>query len=246
MTTANPGWSPRTLRRMLARAIIRWTRRPSLGSVNFGHLRTLTPISADWGFDRGTPIDRYYIERFLRRNAAHIRGRVLEVDADTYSRRFGGSSVRTVDVLSLSPEKPGVTICTDLAAGDGIPPAAFDCLIVTQTLQYVLEPARAIATAYRSLAPGGTLLVSVPGISRLSDGEDFPHYWSFTAASLRRTLETVFPAESIEVEAQGNVFAAVAFLHGIAAGELREEDLAHRDPLFEVTVLGRAWKPGPE
>ena len=47
-------------------------------------------LSRDFGFDRGTPIDRYYIESFLSTHASDIRGHVLEVADNTYTRRFGG------------------------------------------------------------------------------------------------------------------------------------------------------------
>ena len=39
----------------------------------------LQPISNVFGFDRGQPIDRYYVENFLSENASLIRGVVLEV-----------------------------------------------------------------------------------------------------------------------------------------------------------------------
>jgi hypothetical protein len=44
--------------------------------VEFGSFRRLTPISRLWGSDRGQPIDRRYIENFLKRHAGDIRGRV--------------------------------------------------------------------------------------------------------------------------------------------------------------------------
>ena len=55
----------RWLRAQRHRYRLQW---PRLGSVDFGGLRRLTPVSRAFGFDRGLPIDRYYIERFL---AAH-------------------------------------------------------------------------------------------------------------------------------------------------------------------------------
>ena len=72
-----------------------------VGTVDFGHFRRLIPISKEWGFDRGLPIDRYYIERFLQRHAADIRGRVLEVGDNAYTRRFGGDRVTNSDVINL-------------------------------------------------------------------------------------------------------------------------------------------------
>ena len=52
----------------------------------------LEPVSRSFGFDRGTPVDRRYIEQFLARHAAAIRGDVLEVGDDGYTRRFGGAA----------------------------------------------------------------------------------------------------------------------------------------------------------
>src|SRR5438094_3360732 len=47
--------------------------------VRLGTLRPTSPISTDFGYDRGTPIDRYYIEAFLSHHRSSIRGHVLEV-----------------------------------------------------------------------------------------------------------------------------------------------------------------------
>ena len=50
--------------------------RVPVGSVAYGELRRLTPISPVFGLDRGLPIiDRYFIEGFLHGHAADIRGR---------------------------------------------------------------------------------------------------------------------------------------------------------------------------
>jgi hypothetical protein len=49
-------------------------------------------------------LDRYYIEAFLGRHAADIRGRTLEIGDDTYTLRFGGRVTQS-DVL----QRPGAT-----------------------------------------------------------------------------------------------------------------------------------------
>jgi hypothetical protein len=67
-------------------------------------------------------------------------------------------------------------------------------------------------------------------------------YWSFTSRSARRLFEETFTPAGVQVEAYGNVFAAVAFLHGAAAEELRAEELLYRDPDFEVLVAIRATR----
>src|SRR5690606_16767017 len=67
--------------------------------VDLGDLRRVAPINRHWGWERGVPIDRHYIELFLEEHRASIRGRVLEIGDDTYSRRFGGADVANRDVL---------------------------------------------------------------------------------------------------------------------------------------------------
>ena len=42
-----------------------------------------------WGFDRGVPIHRHYVEQFLREFASDIRGHSLEFQDDSYTSRFG-------------------------------------------------------------------------------------------------------------------------------------------------------------
>ena len=39
------------------------------------------------------------------------------------------------------------------------------------------------------------------------------------------------------------MLAAIAFLHGLAASELRRKELDYRDPDYEVVITLRAVKP---
>src|SRR5215208_1148003 len=225
--------------------------RPPVGWVRFGSLRRLTPISKTFGFDRGVPVDRYYIETFLGRyagagdfGAGDIHGRVLEIGEDTYTRRFGAESgaVERIDVLDPGEQNPKATIVADLTAADAIPEGAFDCAICTQTLSVLWDVRGAIANLHRSLKPGGVLLLTVPGITRAitPDRDLWGDYWRFTVPSTRRLLEEVFPADRVTVESYGNVLAAVAFLHGVASNELRRDELEPRDPDYEVLIAARA------
>lgn len=214
-----------------------------VGVVRFGDLRRLTPVSRVYGFDRGTPVDRYFIEAFLARNAGDIRGCVLEVGDDTYTRRFGGGRVTRSDVLHVSGENSRATIVADLTNADHIPSDTFDCIVLTQTLHLIYDVRAALRTLKRILRPGGVLLATFPGISQIDQGEWGPSwYWSFTALSARRFFEEVFPSTSLSVEAHGNVLAATAFLHGIAVEELQSNELDHNDPSYQVTIAVRATK----
>jgi SAM-dependent methyltransferase len=219
-------------------------RGPPYRCVRFGSLRRTTPIHAGFATSRGTYIDRYYIERFLQDNAAQIKGRVLELSDNNYTLRFGGANVTCSDVLDIRPDHPSATIVADLTSSEGIPSGAFDCIILTQVLNFIYDVPAAIRTAHRILKPGGCVLVSVSGISPIVP-EEMAYcgdYWRFTRLSLRRLFEEVFPAECITVESHGNVLAALAFLHGLAVEEFKAEELDYRDPNFEVSILLRAVK----
>ena len=217
---------------------------PSSRSVDFGDLGTLEPVSRHWGFDRGRPVDRYYIEAFLERHAEDVRGRVLEVGDDSYTRRFGKDRVRRRDVLHVSADAPGATIGADLADAPHVPSDSFDCIILTQTLHLVYDVPAAMRTLARILRPGGVLLLTVPGITPTTDDDwRSSWYWSFTAASLRLTAASVFPSGSFTVESHGNVLAAMAFVQGMAYQELEPSELARNDPTFPVTLALRAQKP---
>jgi SAM-dependent methyltransferase len=210
-------------------------------------VRTLppSPISPHWGFDRGTPVDRVYIEAFLEANRADIRGAVLEFMDDGYTRRFGGDRVTTSDVLEVVEGNPKATIVADLTRPDELPAARFDCIICTQVLQMIFDVRTAAAQLCRLLNPGGVLLVTGSGVSKVGRrlGVDpWGEYWRFTAQSLTMLLEEAFAGGAVAVEPYGNVFAATAFLYGLAAEELPPQRLAERDPAFELLLAGRAQR----
>jgi SAM-dependent methyltransferase len=234
----------RLLDRPARRALVRLTRWPPVGWVWLGSLRRLRPISPDWGAERGRPIDRYYIERFLASKAGDIRGRVLEIGDDAYTRQFGQERVAQSEVLHVAETKAKVTIIGDLTNAAHVPSEAFDCIILTQTLQAIFDVPAALRTVHRILKPDGVVLATVPGISKVSryDMDRWGYFWSFTSQSARRLFSTAFRDEDIQVETYGNVLAAASFLYGLAAEELRRSELEYRDRDFEMLIAVRAVK----
>jgi SAM-dependent methyltransferase len=223
---------------------VRWGHRPLLGSVDFGSLRRVAPVSRNLGADRGLPIDRHYIELFLAANAHSIRGHVLEVDDSRYTRRFGGDRVTRSDVLHVHPSNPRATIVADLTCADHIASNRFDCIILTQTLSFIYDIHAVVRTLHRILKPGGVVLATVGGITPISrrDMERWGHYWSFTTLSARLLFGEAFPGANVHVDSFGNVLAATAFLHGLAAEELRPPELDHRDRDYEFLITIKAVK----
>jgi len=216
---------------------------PAKGHVSTGDFGSVVPISRDFGFDRGTPIDRYYIERFLARHEIEIAGRVLEVGSDDYTRRFGGQRVAQIDILHVREGNPRATIVGDLTDPAVLPESAFDCIVLTQTLHLIYDVRVAVARLHRALAPGGVVLVTAPGISQIDRGEwGSSWFWSFTTESLSRLFHECFGPDDVIVEHYGNVFAATAFLQGLAVEEVDTAKLDPLDKSYQVIVAVRARK----
>jgi SAM-dependent methyltransferase len=228
-----------------ARALVRWWGgQPPVGRIDFGALARLQPISRSFGTDRGLAIDRYYIERFLDAHRADVRGRVLEIGEDTYTRRFGDDRVSESDVLHVHDRNRRATFVGDLANIPEIPDNRFDCIILTQTLQLVFDVHAAMRTLGRILAPGGVLLVTVPGISQVAAESEWGRtwYWAFTPRSVERLLREVMQADELEMEVHGNVMSSTAFLYGLASEEVSEEALRTVDPDYPLIINARATK----
>jgi len=216
---------------------------PSLGRVRFGDFDSPSPISPDFGFNRGTPVDRYYVEAFLAARSGDIRGRALEVGDAVYCRKFGTGVVQQ-DVLHVTANNPEATIVGDLSVPGILPEGAFDCLIVTQTLHLIYNMHAAVAEMYRALKPGGVLLLTCPGISQVDRGEwGATWYWSLTRPAAERMFGDVFGTANVAVETRGNVYAAVCFLEGLALEEVDADKLDVLDAAYPVIVTVRARKP---
>jgi SAM-dependent methyltransferase len=217
-----------------------------VGSVDFGGLRRLSPISPIFGIDRDLiSVERHYIEEFLRSNSADIKGRVLEMGDPSYTVKFGGDRVTQSDVLHYVEGNPQATIVADLTTAENIPDDTFDCIIITQTLQMIFEIEAAIGNLHRILKPGGVVLATSHGITRIARREgvdDWGEYWHFTTQSSKRLFGAFFAPENVTILTYGNVLSTIGSLHGLAASELTPEELAYRDPNYELLVTVRAQK----
>lgn len=209
------------------------------GLVHMGDLRSLEPLSREYGFDRGDPVDRYYIEAFLKSQSTLITGRVLEVGERLYTEKFG-QGVTQSDMLHVD-DHPDATYVDDLTDGKTIPGDTYDCVILTQTLHLIFDMKSAVHTLFRVLKPGGVLLCTVPGITQIADSDwNDTWYWSLSKGAATKLFGLAFGPEHVEVVQYGNVLSATAFLHGMAAQELKQAELDHADHEYPVIVAIRA------
>jgi hypothetical protein len=209
--------------------------------INFGSFGTTTPISRSFGYDRGLPIDRYYIEKFLAEHSRDICGRALEIGDASYCNRFGAGRVTRQEVLHIHRDAPGATLIGDLSMPGILPEASLDAIVLTQTLHLIYDMTAAVAELHRGLKPGGVALVTVPGVSQIaSDVWGATWFWSLTEISAHRLFEEEFGAGNVTTTTTGNVYAATAFLQGLAVQDVEQAKLDVVDTLYPLIVTVRA------
>lgn len=202
----------------------------------------LEPLSDHYGFDRGTPLDRRYIERFLTEHREAIRGSVLEVQDDAYAIRLGADRVTASTVVDIDVSNSRATLIADLSEPASLPADSYDCIILTQTLHLLRRPELCVENCYRGLQSGGVLLATAPSLSRVSPSSPDGDFWRFTPAGLSELFASRWRGE-FSVRAFGNLSTCVGFLVGHVVEELSEALLEDEDPRFPLTVAVYATKP---
>lgn len=200
----------------------------------------MEPLSDNHGFERGTPLDRRYIETFLACREDVFHGAVLEVGDDRYSRRFGAPSHTTV--VDVDRTNPDATLLADLCAHASLPAQTYDCIVLVETLHLLSAPAACIANCQQALVSGGSLLVTVPALKRLSPTRPDSDYWRFTPAGLELVLKQAWHGP-FTVESFGNLRVCLGFLCGQVVEDLDDDDFARNDPRFPLTVAAHARQP---
>jgi SAM-dependent methyltransferase len=224
----------------------RWTTRlrclsRGRGVPRWGNLRRVTPFSSNFGFDRGTPVDRYYLHHFLEKNRAHVTGEVLEIQAPVYATQFG-SNLRIVHSVDINPESQPTYVC-DLAQSEGIIPSdRYDCFLLPNTLCVLRDIEDCLRQALRVIKPGGVILASTAGFVPLTP--DYPDYWHLSAAGWEEIAHRAWPGCEVTVGSHGNCLAAVAAMLGLAFEELTPSELDVRDPRYPVLITVFCHKPG--
>ena len=212
-------------------------------SPEWNDLRRVTPLSRNWGLDRGRPVDRFYIERFIAAHRKDIRGRVLELLDSGLTHAYGDDRVEQADVLDIDPGNYRATVVGDLRAAVQIPDDSYDCIVLTQTLHLIDDMPAAIQQAHRMLKPGGVLLVTLPCTSMVAE-EYGPQgdFWRVLPAAADRLFGAAFATGDVQVAAHGNVLATTAFLYGLSCDDVDERELEFDDPAYPLIVTVRAVK----
>lgn len=198
---------------------------------------SLRPVSRRWGNEHGTPIDRYYIEGFLRKNREKICGDVLEIADNNYTLKFGTGAFKS-HILHVNGWGGDNVIKGNLETGEGIKENSVDCLLCTQTIQFIYNAKAVAKNIYKLLRDGGCALITAHGVAELSmyDYQNWGEYWRFTKLSLFNLFSEYFDKDNIEINSYGNVKIATALLYGLAIEDMDESDFEYNDEQFPVII----------
>jgi len=220
---------------------------PVIFSITFKRIlslfRSVRPKSQKFGFDRGGPINHYYIEKFIEENSKYINGTVMEIADSRYTEKYGENVIKS-EILHFLNDNPKATIIADLTKIESLPENLADCFIFTQTLNFIYDFKSALLGTYRLLKPDGVLLATVSGISQISryDMDRWGDYWRFTTLSCEKMFKEVFGAENVVVDFYGNCLSARAFLDGRSSAELTKKELDYKDDDYQLLITIRARK----
>jgi SAM-dependent methyltransferase len=186
-------------------------------------------------------VDRRYIGAFLEARRRAIRGRVVEVQDNTYTMRFGGDRVSVSVVVDIDAGNPRATLIADLENVGSLSRDSYDCIILTQTLHLLRRPDHCIDNCSRALRARGVLLATAPSVSRVSPTYPDGDFWRFTPAGMAELFTRRWPGD-FTVHAFGSLRTCVAFLLGEAQEDLPDAVLDDHDPRFPLVVAVEALK----
>jgi SAM-dependent methyltransferase len=210
---------------------------PAVDDIDWGQLRRLTPICGRYGASRGTPIDRYYLGRFVDTIRPLVSGNVLDIGGDTvYRKAFGFHAVKAHDILQLPPF-PGAKYLGDAHDPSLVQANRYDAVLAFNVLEHCARPWQIAGNIYRWLKPGGRAFCVVPNAQRLHHVPK--DYWRI----LPQGLESIFSEFSTrKIVVYGNPCTVVGAYLGIASGELTRQELDHAHPDYPVITCIIAQK----
>lgn len=211
--------------------------------IKLKHILDAKPVSNQFGCDRGKPIDRYFIEKFLKTNSAFIKGDVLEIAENTYTKQFGKDITSSL-IFTYDKQNPA-DVTGDLCDTSTLKSNSANCFICTQTFNFIYDFESVIKGAHFILKPGGTLLATVACMAPISkyDADRWGDFWRFTPQGCEAVFGKIFGKDNVEVKPMGNSAAASLFMKGYALEDLGNNvDLDYNDELFPLVIGIKAIK----
>ena len=130
-------------------------------------------------------------------------------------------------------------LVADLTKPATVPESRFDVFIFTQTLNFIFDLDPVITSIHKLLKPGGFALITVAGISQISnyDYERWGDYWRFTDMSFQKLLASKFDKANCKISTYGNVATSCLFLQGLSYEDLPDKKILDViDPNYQMII----------
>lgn len=190
------------------------------GAIEYSDFKRYAPLCHDYGYSRGTPIDRYYLEQFIREIRSYVVGYTLEIGGSRENQYLYGftnaMSYKTMDMH----QKPEVDITGDIHDPNSLGSNSFDSIILFNVLEHCEKPWIVVENIYNWLTKRGSVFCMVPNSQRIH--RDPKDYWRILPDGMR-SLFAKFPIKQLYL--YGNPITTIATMMGVAAEELSSEEL---------------------
>lgn len=208
-----------------------------VGQIDLGDLRRVAPFDPMFGFTRGTPIDRYYLDRFIEHIRPEVRGAVLEIGGSRANRekyRFDAAiEYRAMDVQ----RSPDVDLVGDAHDRGAIPPGTLDAIVIFNVLEHCARPWIVAENLHAWLRVGGKVFAMVPSVQRVHGRPK--DYWRPYPDGME-ALFAHFARSRLFV--YGNPLTSLAATMGIAVEELSTDELDRVNAAYPVATCVVAEK----
>ena len=210
---------------------------PAAHQLDWGTMRRRFAICEWFGFSRGAPVDRYYLDRFVAEIRERVVGEVLEIGGRSANRElYGFPNVTRYQTLDMRPG-PGVDIVGDAHDPAIHPPDSVDSIVAFNVLEHCEQPWKVVENMRLWLRRGGWAFCMVPNAQRI---HAMPRdYWR----ALPEAVQWMFRDFSTrEIRQYGNPTTVIAAYLGIAAEELSRDELdeIHLDYPVATCISARA------
>jgi hypothetical protein len=202
-------------------------------------------VSNDFGFSRGMPIDRYFIENFLKKNQNDFKGVALEFGEDFYLKKFN-KGIISFNVLTSNKDetKNKNMIKGDLSVINNLPKEKYDLIVCTNVLNFIYDINEAIKGLHKMLKKSGVCLVTIAGFSTHVSRYDMDRWGDYWRLS-KKTASKAFKKNNFiidECESFGNVKLAIAQMNGLCVEDIKSDILKENDSDYQMIITLRVKK----
>ena len=210
---------------------------PAVNTLDWGDLKRRFPICHQFGFTRGTPVDRYYLDKFISEIRHQVVGSVLEIGGVLQNKEIYQLSLATEYQTLELVFRPGVTVVGDAHDSTVIMPESVDTILLFNVLEHCHNPWVVVQNIHSWLRVGGKCFCLVPNAQKLHSGPK--DYWRPLPDGMKQLFQD-FSEYNLHI--YGNPLTVLASFMGVAAEELSTQDLDDFHPDYPVSTCIAALK----